>query len=304
METIDICYLLHDPAGHYTKFLGTSMLSVLEHASGTVRVHVLLDATVAAENRARLQQVADAYGQELVFHEMETLFQRPLRRLLLVRPDIAHAVYTVASFYRLFLPMLCEGKRVICLDADTVVTCDVRDVFSLPVGSSGISVRREAAPASNLHPSSREVVDPARYFNSGVMLLDFAVMQAGGSGAAVTQSWFDFITSHPREKYHDQDVLNHFFSRTYVELPSFAHMLVPDRQRQGIQETPPGIYHFDAKSLGMFRPDDVYDQLFYEYFSMTPWCDGAFLLRAFSAIRDAAPQRIPEAYGAQLIGQL
>ena len=306
-ETLHICYALHDASGHFTKFLGTSLLSLLEHTDASVCVCILLDRSVSAENRARLQEVADGYGQELAFREMDVLFRRPLRRLQLVRPDIARARYTVAAFYRLFLPALFEHGRVLYLDADTVVTCDVQELYALPVGADGIAAASEQELSGNAQavlPSSAAVVAPGRYFNSGVLLMDFDRMRGMGSGMALTQAMLDFLAAHAREPYFDQDVLNHFFSQAYAPLPRMAHRLVPALQRQGVRETPPGIYHFDAASLGMFRPEDAYDQLFYEYFSMTPWCDGAFLLRAFSAIRDAAPQRVPEAYGAELVRAL
>ena len=302
-KAIHICYALHDAGGHFTKFLGTSLLSVLEHTENPVCVHILLDGSVSEENRARLQDVADDYDQTLVFHEMDQLFARPLRRLQLVRPDIERGRCTVATYYRLFLPSLLPGERVLYMDADTVVTCDLQAVYEGSVGACGLAAWPEPLMEERLLPSSRGIVTPERFFNAGVLLLDFAVL-VGGADGSLTQTWLDFLAGHPNERYNDQDLLNHFYSETYEKLPPAAHMLVPARQMQGLWDLPPGIYHFDARSLGMFRPDDVYDQLFYEYFSMTPWCDGAFLLRAFSAIRDAAPQRIPEAYGAQLIGQL
>ncbi len=31
-ETVQLCYALHDDSGHFAKFLGTSLLSVLAHA--------------------------------------------------------------------------------------------------------------------------------------------------------------------------------------------------------------------------------------------------------------------------------
>ena len=143
-ETMHICYALHDAGGHFTKFLGTSLLSVLEHASGSVCVHILLDRSVSEENRARLQAVAEDYGQQIVFHEMDDMFARPLRRLRLVRPDLVRARYTVAAFYRLFLPELFAQGRFLYLDADTVVTCDVCRFAEFAVGENGVFVIEHA----------------------------------------------------------------------------------------------------------------------------------------------------------------
>lgn len=306
-KAIHICYALHDAGGHFTKFLGTSLLSVLDHASGPACIHILLDRTVSEENRARLQAVVDAYDQQLVFHEMDALFARPLRRLQLVRPDITRARYTVAAFYRLFLPALLGHGRVLYLDADTVVTCDVREIFELPVGTNGVAAASEqgmSGQEQTMLPSSVGVVAPARYFNSGVLLMDLDRMCGGRSGAELTQRMLDFLTAHAREPYYDQDVLNHFFSQSYEPLPRTAHLLVPALQMRGIQTIEAGVYHFDAMSLCMFRPDDVYDRLFFTYFVRTPWCDADFLLRAFSAIRLAVPHPVPPVYGVQLLREL
>ncbi len=304
-ETVQLCYALHDDSGHFTKFLGTSLLSVLANASGPVHVHILLDASVAAENRQRLQQVAAAYGQKLTFYEMDVLYRRPLRRLLATRPDIRRARYTVAGFYRLFLPELLPGQRVLYLDADTVMTCDVRDIYAAAVGGNGVAAASEWHMSGNLQqilPGSQGIVDPQAYFNSGVLLLDLAVIARQQPG--VTQQMLDFLSGHPREPYFDQDVLNHFFSQYYAPLPEWAHMLVPARQMRGIQQVVPGLYHYDAMSLSIFRPQDVYDTLFFDYFAATPWCDGAFLLRAFSLIREACGQPVPLQEGRSLVRQL
>lgn len=303
-KAIHICYALHDAGGHFTKFLGTSLLSVLDHASGPACIHILLDRTVSEENRARLQAVVDAYDQQLVFHEMDALFARPLRRLQLVRPDIARGRCTVATYYRLFLPSLLSGERVLYLDADTVVTCDLRTVYDGCACASGLAARPEPIAAERLLPSSQGVVTPVRYFNAGVLLFDFARLQGAQDGTALTQRWLDFLAGHPTEPYNDQDLLNHFYSETYEKLPPAAHMLVPERQMQGLWDLPPGLYHFDAMSLCMFRPDDVYDRLFFTYFVRTPWCDADFLLRAFSAIRCAVPDPVPVVYGVQLLREL
>ncbi len=58
---IHVCYGLHDGDGRYSKFTGTSILSMFENATTpprSVTVHILHDDTLTADNRDKFSYLA------------------------------------------------------------------------------------------------------------------------------------------------------------------------------------------------------------------------------------------------------
>ena len=55
---IHVCYGLYDKNGHYSKFTGTSILSMFENTNEDVTVHILHDNTLTQENRDKFIYIA------------------------------------------------------------------------------------------------------------------------------------------------------------------------------------------------------------------------------------------------------
>ena len=65
---IHVCYGLHDRDGRYSKFTGTSMLSIFENVSTpppSVTVHILHDNTLSYNNWRNFIYIAGRYGQRV-----------------------------------------------------------------------------------------------------------------------------------------------------------------------------------------------------------------------------------------------
>ena len=53
---IDICYGLYDRNGRYSKFVGTSMVSIFENTSEKITIHILHDNTLTEDNLSYLNE--------------------------------------------------------------------------------------------------------------------------------------------------------------------------------------------------------------------------------------------------------
>ena len=60
---IHVCFAIYDKTGRYSKFTGTTMLSLFENTTSSVTVHILHDNTLPAENRDKFSYIAGRYGQ-------------------------------------------------------------------------------------------------------------------------------------------------------------------------------------------------------------------------------------------------
>ena len=284
MEVINVVYALHDANGRYSKFAGASMWSLFMHTKAAVHVHLLHDETLRGENKSFFTQCADYFSQSISFYPMQSLAGEQLEKFRARLPDKATSRYTVAAFYRLLaggvLPS--EVIRYIYLDADTIVNLDILELWRKE--AKGLAAVAEAAvtgEASKTWLCQMGSVPGERYFNSGVLLVE----REGLLGSsALWEGGMELLQRFPEQQLFDQDILNFFFADSYTELSPRFNFFPAVNQRKRKQVIEAFIYHYDAYSLGMFRPDDVYDRLFYDVFCQTPWCNTDFLMRTFAVI--------------------
>ena len=100
-----------------------------------------------------------------------------------------------------------------------------------------------------------------------------------------------FLQQCPECFCYDQDILNFFFSDNYRRLPQKYNDFVVSERREGQQLIKPHIYHYAGKAVDVLDLQDVYNQLFCQYFTKTPWYDTQFFMNMMNKMRDAYEQR-------------
>lgn len=132
--------------------------------------------------------------------------------------------YGVAALYRLELPrLLPDRRRVIYLDADTIVEQDLRDLWDEAKEDAPLWARPDWMFPVMSHPYLRDrcnglgmrAEDP--YFNSGVLVLNLDDWRARQYGRQV----IDFLRAHSAHcPWLDQDALNAVFRGRWRPLDS------------------------------------------------------------------------------------
>lgn len=283
---IHVCYALYDAQGTFSKFVGTSIWSLLTHTRSSVTVHLLHDKTLSQDNKQKFEKCVAAKGQKIFFYDMEALVGEKLQFLREHLAATLQSRFTVAAFYRLLLHQVLpsEVERVIYLDADTLPVLDIEELWHEDAGTVGLAAVAEFDNTGERFSKwvcDQGGLDYRRYFNSGVLLID---RKGAFSEPDLLERAALFLEEHPECDFVDQDALNAFYGESYRKLPLKYNVFVPVRRYKGIQAVEPAIYHFDSGSLGMFVPDDSYDRMFYQMFMETPWCDVDFLLRTFRLV--------------------
>ncbi len=226
--TVHVAVSLYDPAGTYAQHLGACLTSLFANAASPVCVHLMHDATLSRENRARFDALADAQDRIVVYHDVEPY----LARIDFARQPSA-AFLSPATASRLFLPeLLPDVGRIVYLDADMIVDMDIGSLWNFDLRGAPLGAVPDLGIQRALYVVPRDPECDAwatgalarwkdlgipldRYFNAGTLLLDLhSLRDSGLFGKALA-----FLDRHPALPTLDQDALNAVFHDTYAALP-------------------------------------------------------------------------------------
>ena len=276
---IHICYAVSDKKGTYTKLVGTSMRSVFAHTEEWVTVHLLHDHSLSEDNRRYLMQLARSYGQQLLFHDFERLYNDRLAQMEAdnkwmegrIQADVSRATW----FRLLAGEALNDVERLIYLDADTIVNLDIKELWEEETGQNGLAaVPDTVIQDGNVSLLVKKGLCAAKdYFNAGVLLMDMPVFAQEKN---LLERGVAFLQKHELLDYLDQDILNYFYGVQCRLLPEKYNTLVSWEMSKGHNILEPRIYHYANKQYA-FDYGNNFHRLFLENFAATPWCNGDFL---------------------------
>ena len=273
---IHICFALYDKSGHYSKFIGTTMLSIFENTNSKVTIHILHDNTLTYDNREKFVQLTKHYNQIIKFYNVEELCTDRIKKIRECFPEADKSVFSIATFYRLLIPntLPSEVKKVIYLDADIIVNLDINELWQIELEDSPLAAGRNIFSlgidplkiSGLLNDGLTKVED---YFNAGVLLMNLKTLR-NEEDAILTG--IKFIGENPKYNLGDQDILNYLFSTRYLKLPIKFNRLVKMVRNYGDFTTKDSICHYVAGqySLG-FDMNDSFHRLWWSYFIKTPW---------------------------------
>ena len=251
----------------YPKLAGISLVSYLKHNQDTTGLAVwILSDGIGPENTAKLRSIADKAGCDLV------IFDITAKLKTLVADHVtgyANAVDKGMTAYgRLFLSeiLLPDTERAVYLDCDTLVTGSLDglwnfDLKNKPLGFVCDCLRNEYKGVIG-YPLEE------RYFNSGVMLIDFSTWCARGCEEKIRNHIRTVRADYPLV---DQDILNlslkgeitplppkfNFLSQLFLyEYPAYARVyhLYPGNwfssEEYAEAKAAPAICHFCGQTFG------------------------------------------------------
>lgn len=293
---IHICYGLTDKDGRYSKFTGTSIVSVLENLPlapvRQVTFHILHDNTLTDDNRDKFVYLVGRYGQQIKFYNVEKICPEKVAEFRNWMSRTSERKFTVATLYRLLIAqiILADIAKIIYLDSDTVVNLDISKLWNIELGekifAAAIETEGTKIPAKNYLPLCRDgIVADEDYFNAGVLLMNLAGLR---QEEKTLSEGVKFISSKPHYKLFDQDILNYCFSKKIVKLPTDYNRFVVHSRRQRDFKIDNRILHYISSGKGFgvtFDLRDRFNKLFFDYFSKTTWFDFQMLENIFEGIK-------------------
>lgn len=278
---LEIALAFRDTDGSYIRHVATMVASVLACTERPLRIHVLHDETLTHEGREKLRTMTQAAGRDMHFHHLEphTCLPGVDEASPILRP------LTFATLYRLFLPALpgvADCDRIIYLDTDMVVDCDLGEMWDINLGPAllgavpdpclcgalrrGGDAPRDVWARDVARYTLRQGIPMTRYFNAGVLLLDIAAIRARGLFDDAAR----LVLDNPQLLHPDQDALNKIFFGLTAFLPKkFNYILHTDDVRNITQ----GIWHYSGPRKPWREPMPKADRYHY-YLAHTPWGQG------------------------------
>ncbi len=199
----DVIHIVYASDDGFCRHMAASMQSVIFcHGKDPLHFHVLSDG-ISGESRRKLRSMAEGAGKGISFYPLDGFNDELQRRT----GGFDTGKFRATTLARLMLGSVLPSdvRRVLYLDADTVVLRSLRGLFRLPLRGDAAAM----APEPTIYPAVRRIVGllpEEPYFNAGVILADLSLWRKEGLEEAFF-SWY-------REKggrlpFNDQDILNH-----------------------------------------------------------------------------------------------
>jgi lipopolysaccharide biosynthesis glycosyltransferase len=231
---------------HYAPHAACVIASLVGRAPGARFRFLLIHAGVGPEVQSRIQTVAPR--AQFLWHEVNDDDLPPFAR----RNHLTRAV-----LFRLGLEKMApkDCQRVIYLDSDLIVLRDLRDLWTVDLGSHPIGAVIDGYVDSSAFARQWGLADQFSYFNSGVLLIDLAKVRDERLFSAAIA----LVAKHERDlPYGDQDALNLTFWGRWHPLnvmwnvqrhmvPELGYELSAEKQLNGQR---PAIVHF----MGEHKP--------------------------------------------------
>ena len=272
-ERINICYGISDKSGNYAKIMGTSICSLLENTDSPVTLHILHDKTLTEDNYKKIKNMVEKYRQMVCFHDVSEIWKDTWGEVEKMIAGYGEFRFTIGTFFRLLMgEWLKKEKRIIYLDADTIVNMDIKELWENYIPPSGMAAVTDVVIQNNMYYTviRSGLVQGEGYFNAGVLLIDLDKFRGVDN---IMKRSMEFISKYHTEG-NDQDALNYFFPHSNV-LPEKYNCFVWRGKQEG--EPKQGyIYHYVNNAIAMDM-EDSFNRLYFRYFVKTPWCNENFI---------------------------
>lgn len=249
---------------NYMPFLGVTLKSLLAHVNAEYeyRIHVLYTGKLSDNAKAVCGMARE--NVKVYFKEVSRNIDR-IKRLIRCRD-----YYTSAIYFRLFIPELFpEYEKAVYLDCDTILCEDVAKLYETELGENYIGAVADQVITSN--PTFGEYtrfalgIEPRKYFNSGVIVMNLAKMREIGFCNLFGQvlSSYDFIVAP------DQDCLNLICKNKVVYLSMDWNRMPIAGKKVGA----PKLVHYNLSMKPWHYDGVLYEKLFWDTAKQTPFYD-------------------------------
>ena len=262
----------------YLPHTATMLCSLLMN-SGPADVHLLIGGDVREDETAALEAMVAERGGSLAVHRLDP-----------VASGIAHLrsfdALPTSHWYRVLLPEILGLERVLYLDGDLIVLDRLDELFQIDLGSDLLAAVTNPFPDNSSAALLCEAlgIEPAQYFNSGVMVLDLAGLRRANAPRRVVEfaeANADLLV------LPEQDAMNALMAERRLPLPPRWNAMHGVRRHAWSRELfgaaavaeaieRPAIVHFEGSGPNKpWHPEAAAaDRRLYEsYRRHTPWPD-------------------------------
>jgi lipopolysaccharide biosynthesis glycosyltransferase len=235
----------------------TMLCSLLEN-NRVFRVHIFHRASTQSESKrfgslvAKLKSLIEEYKCQVKCYEME------LENFAELRVDDWSSM---AHYFRLLAPRVLPThiRKILYLDSDVIVRGPLRELWNTDLSDHALAAVQDAFWDPNADLPYIDMPEGAKYFNSGVILINLEYWRQYNVGERAIK----FIRDNPtRVNYYDQDALNAILVGCWIALPATWNQHILD----------PAIVHFIGDNKPWRWPVTLaYKADYHRYRLKTPW---------------------------------
>lgn len=286
---IHVCFAIYDKNGRYSKFTGTSMLSMFENSHAEVTVHLLHDNTLTQDNRDKFSCIAKSYGQIIKFYNVEEICAAEIKNIEeLFKNYPQYDKFTIGASYKLLIPQAIPEsiEKIIYLDSDTIINLDVIELWNIDLENKPLAAVAEnnliqdgnyTEYAKNIfYDEIKKIfpmceygwVNPDDYFNNGILIFNLKRLRENEKESL--SDGIKFLAENFKSQCFDQDIFNYCFSKNYFKLPKKYNVSVMENRAMKRRNVENRILHYIHSSLNTDM-QDIFNDIWFSYFVKTSW---------------------------------
>ncbi len=260
-DEIHVGFGLHDQDGNYTLWVGVAIQSILNHTDSNVCFHVMHDSTLSLLNKRKLIQVGNTEQSRILFHFVDASHYDAYKK------QAGH--FSIGTLFRAELPSLIQEAKILYLDADILVNCDLKDLWNINIDNYCLAVVSDYGVShkeATTKPVEKGEIDRQAYFNAGVLSMNLERIRAKSN---LKEDMLSYIKNHPESIFLDQDALNMIYKNETLLLdPKWNYFVRAARNnKEGLKDV---IYHYAGTTLCLYTMSEI-DLLYFKTLLKTPW---------------------------------
>ncbi len=264
-RSIPVFFVSDEP---YVPYLSVALTSLVAHTTDSRHylIHILSKG-ITKQSQERLSTIASGHPNvDIVFVEMGDKILDTLKS----DPNKLRADYvTLTIYFRLFIAeMFPQFDRAVYVDADTCFLADIADLYDTDLKGNAMGAINDGFVAGD--PTMRAYcvrmlgVDPTRYVNSGVLLMDLDQLRQLHFASAFVELMNRY---HVRSIAADQDYINVMLADRLLLLDGrWDVMTGAGKKVDGAK-----LIHYNLFGKPWHYPDFLYGDEFWKYAASSPF---------------------------------
>lgn len=234
----------------YAPYAGVSMTSLLynNRAAKSICVYILGE-ELSEKSISRFNKLAEKFGREVVMVDTKALVEK-MKTL-----NIPTYRGSYAANMRMFVSDIMQeydvNDRLLYLDADTIVTGDLRELYEMPINTVGMVYDTLGCD----HKYDIGLTEEEGYYNSGVILYDLKKWQDNDFTGKIIEHVKNVRSQYPSP---DQDLINVVVRSEISPIP-FEYNFQPH-----LRDYSYGLF------MDVFAPSPFYDSINVEEAKVNP----------------------------------
>ena len=165
--------------------------------------------------------------------------------------------YTKSSMVRLFFSKEVNEDKLLYLDVDALVTCDISDLWNMKMDNCYVAGTPDSGMKRDGVVYLKFIDSNIPYINSGVLLMNLELIRKD----KIDDKWL-YLINHERFMYPDQDVINSACKGHVGVFPVEYNSSVSTKLLENKDEIK--IIHYTMKKTDWVR-EHQYSELWYKY---------------------------------------